>query len=335
MRYAWCYLTVVREDNIAAAFAYEETERIQLFRVNMAASHFTAYIFDEDHRKLNREAALGTEKSGSLFGQWTSTGNPVVHYAVPSNVDKTTSAGIGEELWRRYRLCHIGEWRSVMSYTGQTDYDRNLLRLKFDGGNPLRFLILDVEASKICPYLFESKTPKGRGKLETLQGQNPFNRPDVDPRKTARQHFHPPEQPTATQGWEGWSQSQPSHQPHEAVTRKNQWYSAPEGNKKLKAVVEEFEKIAQDEVKMSRDTTTENISMSFTDWHQRKKWQVSFPPTFPTRGAVLVENPDAPGGGIAYKQDANSTVNQAVGKIISIIGSSRQVSREIARFNRN
>ena len=335
MRFAWCYLTVVREHNIAAAFAYEETERIQLFRINMAASSFTAYIFDEDRRNLTGEAANGAEKSGSLFGQWTSTGNPVVHYAVPSSVDKTTSASIGEELWSRYRLCHIGEWRSVSFYGGQTDHHRSLLRSKFDGGNPIRFLILDVEASKICPYLFESKTPRGRGKLETLQGENPFNRSDVDPRKTERQHYHPLEQPTATQGLAGWSQFQPRYQPQEAVTKKYQWYSISGGNEKLQLVLAKFKEVAhQGEVNMSRDTTTENISMSFIDRRQRKKWQVSFPSTFPNKEAVLIENPDTRGRGIEHHQDANSPLDLAVKKMISTIQSSR-VSGAIARYNRN
>lgn len=325
---------MVREYNIAAAFAYKETERIQLFRINMAASSFTAYIFDEDRRKLNGEAARGAEKSGSLFGQWTSTGNPVVHYAVPSSVDKTTSASIGEELWSRYRLCHIGEWRSVSFYGGQTDQHRSLLRSKFDGGNPIRFLILDVEESKICPYLFESKTPRGRGKLETLQGKNPFNRSDVDPRKTERQHYHPLEQPTATQGLAGWSQSQPRYQSQEAVTRKYQWYSIPGGNEKLQLVLAKFKEVAhQGEVNMSRDTTTENISMSFIDWRQRKNWQVSFPPTFPNKAAVLIENPDARGRGIEHYQDSNSTLDLAVKNMIYTIQPSRG-SGSIARYNR-
>lgn len=283
----------------------------------MANSAFTAYIFEEDDRKLKREAG----GSGSLFGQWTSTGNPVVHYAVPSAVDRDASARIGEELWSRYRLCHIGEWRSVRQYSGQSDYERRRLRSEFYDVKPKRFLVLDVEATKICPYLFESETQIGRGKLEPLNGENPFNRSDVDPLKTTRQHYRPSEQPTTTPEWR---QSQPKHpEPKEAVTSRYQWYSVPGGNEKLLKVQEEFKNIAhQGEVNMSRDTTTENIMMSFMDKRRRKKWQVNFPSTFPSKGALLIENPDSRGVGREHRQAKSSKEDQAVEKMISTIQSS-------------
>lgn len=285
----------------------------------MANSPFTAYIFEEDRQKLKREA--GGSGGGSLFGQWTSTGNPVVHYAVPSYVDKDTSVRvIGEELWSRYRLCHIGEWRSVSQYSGRSDHERSRLRSEFNGGNPKRFLVLDVDTTKICPYLFESEIQMGRGNLEPLDGENPFNRSDVDPLKTRRQHYHSPEQPTTTQEW-GWSQPK-RHELQEAVTRRYQWYSVAGGNEKLLKVLEEFKKIAhQGEVNMSRDTTTENMMMSFIEKRHRHKWQVNFPSTFPTAGAVLIENPDSRGGGTDHRQATNSKVDQAVRNMISTIQS--------------
>lgn len=282
----------------------------------MANSPFTAYIFEEDRQKLKREAG----GSGSLFGQWTSTGNPVVHYAVPSAVDKDKSASIGGDLWSRYRLCHIGEWRSVRHYSGQSDYERSRLRLKFNGGNPKRFLVLDVDTTKICPYLFESEAQMGRGKLEPLSGENPFNRSDVDPLKTWRQHYHPPEQPTATQEW---GRSQPErHELQEAVTKGYQWYSITKGNEKLLKVLEEFKKIAhQGVVNMCRDTTTENMMMSFIEKRHRNKWHVNFPSTFPSAGALLIENPDSRGRAREYQQAPNGKVDQAVRNMISTIQS--------------
>ena len=41
-------------------------------------------------------------------------------------------------------------------------------------------------------------------------------------------------------------------------------------------------------MEISRDTRTENISLSFTD-KRRGKWEVQFPPNFPTGGATLIE----------------------------------------------
>lgn len=284
----------------------------------MAVSTFTAYIFDEDHRKLNGEAASGMEKSGSLFGQWTSTGNPVVHYVVPSRVDSVTSARIGAELWKCYRICHIGEWRSVRQYSGHSDYERSRLRSKFDGGNPKRFLILDVEETKICPYLFDNKSQSGRGKVDKLQGENPFNRTDIDPQYGDLIPHHE-EKPTPAQRRD-WHQPQPRQQLQPAVTNKCQWYTGDRGNETLEKIFNDFKRIAyQGQVEMSRDKTTEDISMSFTD-QRRRNWQVDFPSTFPAEGAILIENPDSRGRERkCHRQAPTSKASQAVKNMISYI----------------
>lgn len=43
---------------------------------------FTTYIFKEDLARLKRDADPLRETGGSLYGQWTSTGDPVVHVAI-------------------------------------------------------------------------------------------------------------------------------------------------------------------------------------------------------------------------------------------------------------
>lgn len=289
----------------------------------MADSTFTAYIFREDLQKLQREAGSAEQKSGSLFGQWTSTGNPVVHYAVPSAVDRADSETYGTELWNGYRLCHIGEWRSIRHFRpGQSVHDdgRHLLS-KFKGGKPRRFLVLDVGVTNTEPYLFESESRRRKGEVEPLRGENPFNRPDVDPQQLfGRQHHHLPqnrvEQSPATQGH---YRPLPPPSPQEAVTATYQWYSVPGGNDKLQRAFEEFKQIAyQSVVNMSRDTATQNLSMSFKDRHHLKKWQVDFPPTFPKEGAVLIENPDLRNKKMS-PQASNTTTTQAVKKLISCI----------------
>lgn len=63
------------------------------------------------------------ETGGQLFGYWTSTGTPIVMYAIgPGHSAQHNSTSfiqdwnylqrIGNELYSRYRLQHIGEWHS-------------------------------------------------------------------------------------------------------------------------------------------------------------------------------------------------------------------------------
>ena len=285
---------------------------------------FTAYIFQEDVQKLHREAGYAGQKSGSLFGQWTSTGNPVVHYVVPSAVRRAESERYGTKLWDGYRLCHIGEWQSVRSHRRETvqDAGRHLLS-NFKGGKPKRFLVLDVEVTNIKPYLFEGETQRRRGKLEPLEGENPFYRPDVDPQQPTGQHFHQSShhkgQSTATQG-NDWPRPQPRPQLQPATTSKHQWYSDSEKTGTFEKILNAFKKIAdRDEVEITRNKTTEDLSMTFKDKRRLKKWQVDFPYNFPRAGALLIEDPDSRNIWKQHRQSSNSDEIKAVKNMISYI----------------
>lgn len=291
---------------------------------------FTAYIFHEDNRKLNEESRRTAQKGGSLFGQWTSTGNPVVHYAVSHNVDRVATERIGGNLWDGYRLCHIGEWRPVTSYGGGGQPDRRAVISNFRGGRPKRFLVLDVDGTRILPYLFENEVQKGRGKLEILSGENPFNRPDVlHPQQLTRQDSGEPrhyEQQSAAVEQRTRPRPQPYQQGpqlQEAFTTELQWYSGDNGSSTLQNVLAQFKKIAyQDHVEMSRDTNTHDISMSFIDERRGKKWEVKFPPKFPIVGAILIENPDSRSPR-KQRQASNVKASQAVKNMITSIEQSR------------
>ena len=269
---------------------------------------FTAYIFQEDVLKLHREAGYAEQKSGSLFGQWTSTGNPVVHYVVPSAVRRAESERYGTKLWDGYRLCHIGEWQSVRSQRRETVQDAGR-----KGEKPKRFLVLDVEVTNITPYLFEGETQRRRGKLELLEGENPFNRPDVDPQQPTGQHFH-------QSSHHDWPRPQPRPQLQPATTRKHQWYPHSEKTGKFEKILNAFKKIAdRDEVEITRNTTTEDLSMAFKDKRHFKKWQVDFPYNFPHAGALLIEEPDLRSIRKQYQQSPTSDEIQAVRNMISYI----------------
>ena len=313
---------MVREHNITAAPADEETERIHFLRINM--TEFIAYIFKEDVQKLQSEAGSAHRKSGSLFGQWTSTGNPVVQYVVPSAVHGADSERYGKKLWEGYRVCHIGEWRSVRSCGQQTVQGAGgHLSTNFKGGKPERFLVLDVEENDIKPYLFEGENQGRRGKLERLDGANPFNRPDVDPQQPTGQHFRQPShyrgQSTAAQGGDR-SQFQPRPQLQPATTRNYQWYSGSMENGTFEKILNDFKRIAyQGKVEITRDKTTEDLSMAFKDKRHFKKWQVDFPYNFPYAGALLIEDLESRSKCKKHRQVTNGDQIQAVRKMTHYI----------------
>jgi len=252
---------------------------------------FTAYIFREDHGRLTEEYA-GTE-GGSLYGQWTSTGNPVVHVAFSRSLPKRR--GMTTYLSDGFKLCHIGEWRPVFagpSYSsGSESREREALLSKFSGqGIPSRFLVLDVSRAKIIPFLFDKRTPRGQGTLEILSGENPFNRALINTHSTASRHPPPYQKPAAA----GLAQQNPrnyqSQPSQEAETQSVQWYSGESGTENLKRVLQAFEAFAYPaKVEMSRDTGLQNISMSFTNQRYGKMWEIKFPPGFPRQGAQLIE----------------------------------------------
>ena len=285
---------------------------------------FTAYIFQEDVQKLHIEAGSTEQKSGSLFGLWTSTGNPVVRYVVSAAVHRADSERYGTKLWDGYRLCHIGEWQSVRFHRRETvqDAGRHLLS-NFKGGKPKRFLVLDVEVNDIKPYLFEGETQRRRGKLERLEGENPFNRPDVDPQQPTEQHLyqssHHRVQSSAGQGRD-WLRPQPRPQLKPAITRKYQWYSDSVGNGTFEKILNDFKRIAyQGQVEITREKTTEDLSMAFKDKRHFKKWQVDFPHNFPRAGALLIEDPDSRSKCKKYPQVTNTDQIQAVRKMTDYI----------------
>ena len=282
----------------------------------------TAYIFEEDFVRLTTQEFLHAsrqQRGGSLFGQWTSTGNPVIHRAMFFSASQSERDKMGKDLYDMFRICHIGEWRPAPSHGGNDYHEMNARGDLWRTGFPARFLVLDVSRGDIVPFLFEGQTPKGRGRLERLPGKNPFNQTELLERRPEPARNPPRVQPTYV-GQSTWASAQPAaSQTQEAVTSGVQWYSSDEGNEKLKKVHQEFKEIAfGGKVDMSRDTATQNISLSFTDSRCRKKWEVQFPARFPTVGALLIENP-----GTRFKreerQGTNDKASKAVKNIISRI----------------
>ena len=298
---------------------------------------FYAYIFEEDHDKLRRDAARGA--GGSLYGQWTSTGNPVVHVAISDSGPQREE--MATLMCTSFMLCHIGEWRAA----GDSRSRQNLLS-KYKGsrqgrwrpGAPSRFLVLEVNRDGVTPFLFVDQVHQGQGKLEKLEGENPFNRRDVltkligshnqPTHQQSAAAYHQPEaayhQPAAA----GQANARSVHtrsQSNEADTRSHQWYARDSGNEKVTYVFKELQKIArQQQVDMSRDTITHDMSMSFTDSRNFKKWVVKFPSDFPFEAASLLVESSSPVTGYTtsqrtISQPSSDKVEKALGHMIHYI----------------
>lgn len=102
-----------------------------------------------------------------------------------------------------------------------------------------------------------------------------------------------------------------------------QWYHGDEGEADLKYVHGELTRIANGEVKISRKTDTQNVTLSFVC--QEQSWQVKFPSNFPKSKASLVKDGEEQGkiGGV--------NVKVAVRAIISRISPTKESSSDMFR----
>lgn len=296
---------------------------------------FTAYIFQEDYDRLTRQEvthANQQQKGGSLFGQWTSTGNPVIHRVMSFGHSQSSCEAVAKELHEGFRVCYIGEWRPVQYHTyndmrareAREEREAREARERLRGREaPARFLVLDVSRADVVPFLLNRQTARQEsGKLERLPGKNPFNKRESFQEAMPRRDYHDPlRYPLVQPGQPNLShQVPPAAQPQfqEATTTFSQWYSGEDGTKKLQKVVEDLNEIAVGNVDMSRDTKTQDISLSFTDKRRGKKWEIRFPPRFPSAGALLVLSP---GTRQEYqqRQATSDKASKAVKNMISTI----------------
>lgn len=290
----------------------------------------TAYIFKEDLARLKRDADPLRATGGSLYGQWTSTGNPVVHVAMSRSGNYMD--GVETFLFKNYRLCHIGEWR-VANRDHRT---REELLSKYKGSRPAkRFVILEVTAEAAYPFLFVDGKSRGEGRVEALQGENPFNKAELlgvqsmnYPQGNLReQHrfpatgqetrWNPDHVPSNQQPVSRYQQYQAqTRQPRvqEAQTSSSQWYADERGQEKLRQVFEKMKEIAyRGEVEMTRDTHTHDMAMSFTS-EGYKKWEVKFCRNFPYDGASVTYKSQA-FTQTPYPIHGDATVEKVLGEI--------------------
>ncbi len=284
------------------------------------------YIFNDDYVRLTTQEfshASHLQKGGSLFGQWTSTGNPVVHFAMPYSASEFDRNKMGRDLYDAFKICYIGEWRPVRSDSREIISRREITKHE---DAPARFLVLNVSKAAIVPFLFDHHTPKRIENLERLPGENPFNKRDVFRPTQSTTNYNNPQRYGQQSGAVVHRQAGPSQAPQyqEAITTKPQWYASDKGSEKLQKVLDDFKKIARwGHVEMSRDSRSQDISMSFTDIYHQREWEVKFPPSFPSvDGAVLIEKPGPRNSSLTeYRQGPSEKASTAVAKMVATIKS--------------
>lgn len=135
------------------------------------------------------------ETGGQLFGSWTVTGTPIVMYAIGAGRNAKHNIAsfvqdqgylqlVGNELYRRYRLQHIGEWHShhqldlaypsggdvrTMQYgVGRPGFPRLLLCI----GNCTDF------RTTVNPFIFDESTPCDymQAAWDVVEMESPFRR---------------------------------------------------------------------------------------------------------------------------------------------------------------
>ena len=273
------------------------TRSSEAHREDNIMSCFTAYIFKTDNDTLLASARKGG--SGSLFGQWTSTGNPVVHVIM----GKEEARAEGPRLYEAYRLCNIGEWRTAErnDIDGRYRIAQSVYREKVSKQAAPRILILDIGyETGVTPYLYtpfisHTLTQHGElreqhGVMELLNGENPFRRVYRSSSQISSMGYsslaYPPNAVVSrSQDPERYA----SAQTHEVDIKPHQWYSnEKDGNDNLQFVMKELKSIAAGEkLDISRDTINHDLTVTFTDRRYRRSLAVKFPSRFPEDGATV------------------------------------------------
>lgn len=135
------------------------------------------------------------ETGGQLFGYWTSTGTPVVLYAIgPGKNAKHNYTSffqdmnylqfVGNELYRKYRLLHIGEWHSHHQLGLAIPSGGDVDTMRYGVGKPgfSRMLLCignctDTQTT-INPFNFYEKNPReySRAMWDVVERESPFRR---------------------------------------------------------------------------------------------------------------------------------------------------------------
>ena len=163
---------------------------------NFTANDLKVYMFEEDIAMVQKLVLLypDVETGGDLFRLWTEDSEPVIHLVTgQSGMEKksfkrsgaSTKIGDTEKEIRRmlcenYCLPRIGKWQCQ----SDTDQNRRELEKSIREDKPLwrkkqkYALIITAhrDNSNLSPYIVSKKSISTIGKIEFLQGENPFRK---------------------------------------------------------------------------------------------------------------------------------------------------------------
>ena len=153
-------------------------------------------MFKQDEEIIKKLVAehKGGDTSGDLFGLWTEDSEPVIHLVTGhSGMEKKsfkrsgTSTKIGDTekeirrmLCENYCLPRIGKWQCQ---SGTDQYRRELEKsiredklLLWKEQNYALIITAHCDNSNLSPYIVSKKSISAIGKIEFLQGENPFRK---------------------------------------------------------------------------------------------------------------------------------------------------------------
>ena len=163
---------------------------------NFTANDLKVYMFEEDIAMVQKLVLLypDVETGGDLFGLWTEDSEPVIHLVTGhSGMEKKsfkrsgTSTKIGDTekeirrmLCENYCLPRIGKWQcrsDTDQYRRELEKsireDKLLLRKE---QNYALIITAHCDNSNLSPYIVSKKSISTIGKIEFLQGENPFRK---------------------------------------------------------------------------------------------------------------------------------------------------------------
>ena len=168
-----------------------------------AAPSTNAIIYQSEKDYISRCILdyFNIETGGQLFGFWTSTGAPVVTYAIgpgPNAIHHVTSfvqdqnylQSVGRAIHKRFRLQHIGEWHSHhrlgLTHPSGGDVDRICYEGVGKPGFPRLLLCIgthDGQRTTINAYNFHENMPADyvQAKWDVIPMESPYRKLiDVD-----------------------------------------------------------------------------------------------------------------------------------------------------------
>lgn len=145
-------------------------------------------MFQRDHANIQKLLLSdpGQEESGTLFGLWTTEGEPVIHIVSEKHsCEDQRDADPADIVGKDIPLSHIGNWRSIRSSELQKDR-RQADVLRSSHGKRGRFLklIISIDRARqrvtLLPYVLIGplqeyfKPNEERGEIKLLETESPF-----------------------------------------------------------------------------------------------------------------------------------------------------------------